>query len=336
MKKLILKSLTAIFLLAVISGWAQDPLPSWNDGPAKKAIIEFVKTTTEKGSAEFVPAEDRIATFDLDGTLWVEQPVPSQLIYCFGRVPAIIKEKPELKDVEPFKTILSGDHAAIAKLTMPDLEKLFAATLSGMTTDQFTEQVKQWLATAKNRRWNKSYTELTYLPMMEVLKYLRSKGYKTYIASGSGQDFMRVFSEKTFGIPPEQVIGTLSETTFSYDKDGRPILIMDPKILINDNTGGKPECIQLMIGHRPHASFGNSAGDKEMLEYARAGDGARLAMLVLHDDATREFAYGPALGLPESKGGGAFTQALCDQAKKDGWVVISMKNDWKQIFAFEK
>jgi phosphoglycolate phosphatase-like HAD superfamily hydrolase len=335
MKKLILKSLTAIFLLTVISGWAQDPLPSWNDGPAKKAIIEFVKTTTTKGNVNFVPVEERIATFDQDGTCMVEKPIASQMVFCLQRVGILAQEKPELKETEPFKTVLSGDRAAIAKLSMPDIEKIILTTLSGMTTDQFQAQVKQWLATAKDPRWKRPYTDLIYLPMKEVLKYLRANGYKTYIVTGSGQDFVRVYAEETYGIIPEQIIGSMETTAYGYDKDGIPVLTKEPKIMHVDDKGGKPEAIYFMIGRRPCAAFGNSTGDQEMLEYMAAGIGKRLGMLVLHDDATREYAYGPAQGLPESKDG-PFTQALYDKAKAQGWTVISMKNDWKQIFAFEK
>ena len=212
--------------------------------------------------------------------------------------------------------------------------KILAATLTGMTTEQFQADVKQWLAEAKNPRWHKPYTEMTYLPMQEVLKYLRANGYKTYIVTGGGQDFVRVYSEQTYGIPPEQVVGTMGGTKYGYDKDGKPMLTKEPKLLLNDNDAGKPEGIHLMIGRRPHAAFGNSTGDRQMLEYTKAGDGARLSMLVLHDDAVREYAYGPAQGLRDSKVG-TFTQELYDEAQKNGWIVISMKNDWKQIFAFE-
>lgn len=325
----------AVAFTSTITRARDDPLPSWNDGPAKQAIVNFVRTTTETGSANFVPREERIATFDQDGTLWVEHPMYSQVMYCFERVGVLAKEKPELKNVELFKTVLSGDREAIAKLTMPDLEKIFAATLTGMSTDKFQVQVKEWLASAKDQRWKKPYNELTYLPMQDVLKYLRANGYKTYIVTGGGQDFVRVYAEQTYGIPPEQVVGTMGVTKYGYDKDGKPILTKEPKILLNDNNAGKPEGIHLMIGRRPHASFGNSPGDQEMLEYTKADDGARLAMLVLHDDAKREYAYGPSQGLPDTKVG-TFPQALYDKAQKDGWTVISMKNDWKQVFAFDK
>jgi phosphoglycolate phosphatase-like HAD superfamily hydrolase len=314
---------------------AADPLPSWNDGPAKKAIMEFVQATTDQSSPKFVPPEERIATFDQDGTLWVEHPMYTQVIYCLERVPAVVAQKPELKNVEPFKTVLSGNREAMAKLTMPDLEKILAATLTGMTVEEFNTEVRKWITTAKHPRWNRLYTELTYQPMQEVLEYLRANGYKTYIVTGGGQDFVRVYSEQVYGIPPEQVVGTAGGTTYSYDKNGRPILTKEPKLLLNDNDAGKPQGIHLMIGRRPYIAFGNSTGDQQMLEYTQAGDGARLSLLVLHDDAEREYAYGPASGLPDTKVG-TFTQALYDEAKKDGWVVISMKNDWKNIFAFEQ
>ncbi len=312
-----------------------DPLPSWNEGPAKKAIVEFVQTTTTQGSASFVPTAERVATFDQDGTLWVEHPMYSQVMYCLERVPALVKAKPELAKVEPFKTVKSGNREAIAKLPMKDLEKILAATLTGMSVDEFQAEVKKWLDTAKDPRWKRPYTELTYLPMQEVLKYLRDNGFKTYIVTGGGQDFVRMYSEKTYGIPPEQVVGTAGGTKYGYDKSGKPFLTKEPKLLLNDNNAGKVEGIHLMIGRRPNAAFGNTAGDRQMLEYTGAGDGARLMMLVMHDDAQREYAYGPAAGLPATKVG-AFTQKLYDEAKQKGWTVISMKDDWKQIFAFEK
>jgi hypothetical protein len=255
-------------------------------------------------------------------------------MYSLDRVPVVVAKKPELANVGPFKTVMSGDHAAIANLSMPELEKILAATLSGMTVEQFNHEAKKWITTAKHPRWKRPYTELTYQPMLEVLKYLRANGYKTYIVTGGGQDFVRVYSEQTYGVPPEQVVGTAGATKYGYDRSGRPTLTKEPKLLLNDNDAGKPEGIHFMIGRRPYAAFGNSTGDKQMLEYTGAGDGARLSMLVLHDDATREYAYGPANGLPDSKVG-TFTQALYDEAQKKNWVVISMKNDWKRIFSFD-
>jgi phosphoserine phosphatase len=335
-----LSLLTRILALGaslILSGQAfaqSDPLPSWNDGAAKKAIVEFVQATTTQGSLKFVPPAERIATFDQDGTLWVEHPMYSQVMYCLERIPAVVKAKPDLAKVEPFKTVMSGNREAMAKLSMQDLLKIVAATLTGISVDEFNAEVKKWLETARDPRWKKPYTELTYLPMQEVLKYLRANGYKTYIVTGGGQDFVRVYAEQTYGIPPEQVVGTAGGTTYGYAKDGKPFLTKEPKLLLNDDKAGKPEGIHLMIGRRPVAAFGNSAGDQQMLEYAKAGDGARLAMLVLHDDAKREYAYGPAQGLPATKVG-AFPQVLYDEAKKQGWTVISMKNDWKRVFVFD-
>ena len=327
----------ALLVLVVLSAQAfaqTDPLPSWNDGPAKQAIINFVQVTTDHASPKNVPPEQRIAAFDQDGTLWVEHPMYTQLVYCLEQVPAVVAKKPELKNVEPFKTVLSGDKAAIAKLTMPDLEKILAATLSGMTVEEFNAQVKQWLATAKDPRWHRPYTDLIYQPMREVMLYLRANGYRTYIVTGGGQDFVREYADEVYGVPPEQVVGTAGETKYGYAKDGTPILTKEPKpFLINDGPG-KPVGIHLVIGRRPYAAFGNSGGDRQMLEYTRAGDGSRLAMLVLHDDAKREYAYGPAQKLPDSKIG-TFPQSLYDEAKQKGWFVISMKSDWKSIFAFE-
>jgi len=312
-----------------------DPLPSWNDGPAKKALLEFVRVTTDRASPTFVPTEQRIVTFDQDGTLWVEHPMYTQAIYCLERVPGVVKHKLELKDRQPFKTVLTGDMEAIAKLPMKDLEEILAATLTGMTVEEFRADVSTWLATARHRRWKRPYTELTYQPMLEVLKYFRANGYKTYIVTGGGQDFVRVYAEQVYGIPPEQVVGTMGGTKYGYGKDGKPMLTKEPKLLLNDNDAGKPEGIHMMIGRRPFAAFGNSTGDRQMLEYTTAGDGARLGMLVLHDDAKREYAYGPAQGLPNTRVG-TFTQPLYDEAKKRGWIVISMKDDWKRLFPFDK
>jgi phosphoglycolate phosphatase-like HAD superfamily hydrolase len=308
-----------------------DPLPSWNDGPAKKSILDFVRATTNKEGPQYVPPEQRIVTFDQDGTLWVEYPMYTQVMYCLERVPDLVKEKPELKDREPFKTVLSGNREAIAKLPLKELEEVLAATLTGMSVDDFQVEVKKWLATAKHPRFDRPYTELVYQPMLEVLKYFRENGYKTYIVTGGGQDFVRVYAEQVYGIPPEQVVGTIGGTKYGYDRSGKPFLTKEPKLLLNDNDAGKPEGIHLMIGRRPVAAFGNSTGDQQMLEYTTAGEGARLGLLVLHDDATREFAYGPAKGLPEANVG-TFTQALYDEAKKKGWSVISVKDDWKTLF----
>jgi phosphoglycolate phosphatase-like HAD superfamily hydrolase len=330
-----LVALGALLVISVRVQAQNDPLPSWNDGPTKQAIIEFVQTTTDKSSPKFVPSKERIATFDQDGTLWVSHPMYAQVVYCLDRVPAVVKAKPELAKVEPFKTVLSDNREAIAKLSMDDLFKILAATLTGMSVEEFRAEAKKWLDTSRHPRWKRLHTELTYLPMQELLKYLRANGYKTWIVTGGGQDFVRIYSGQVYGIPPEQVVGTAAGTKYGYDKNGKPFLTKEPKLLLNDNNAGKPEGIHLMIGRRPYAAFGNSTGDRQMLEYTKAGDGARLAMLLLHDDSEREYAYGPAQGLPDTKVG-AFTQALYDEAKEQGWVVISMKKDWARIFAFDK
>ena len=311
-----------------------EPLASWSDGPAKQAILDFVRAITDRASPKFVPPEDRVATFDQDGTLWVEHPMYTQVVYCLDRVPAVVADNPKLKNAEPFKTVLSGDREAIARLPLRQLEEILAATLTGMSVDEFEAQAGKWLATAKHPRWNRLYTDLTYQPMLEVLQYFRDNAIKTYIVTGGGQDFVRVYAQQVYGIPPEQVVGTMGGTKFGYGKDGKPFLTKEPKLLLNDNNAGKPEGIHLMIGRRPHAAFGNSPGDRQMLEYTGAGDGQRLMMLVLHDDAQREYAYGPAQGLPDTKVG-TFPQSLFDEAKKNSWTVISMKSDWKRIFKFE-
>jgi phosphoglycolate phosphatase-like HAD superfamily hydrolase len=316
------------------AGAQTDPLPSWNEGPAKQAIVAFVQATTTPGSPQFVPAPERIAAFDQDGTLWVEHPMYTQVVYCLGRIPALVKAKPALAKVEPFKTVLSGNREAMAKLTTDDLVKILAAALTGISVDEFRTEARRWLDTARDPRWKRPYTELTYLPMQEVLTYMRASGYKTYIVTGGGQDFVRVYADAVYGVPPEQVVGSAGGTKFGYDRFGRPFLTKEPKLLLNDNAAGKPEGIHLMIGRRPYAAFGNSTGDRQMLEYTKAGEGARLALLVLHDDAGREYAYGPARGLPATSVG-TFTQALYNEARQRGWVVVSMKSDWRRIFSFE-
>ncbi|WP_112662012.1 HAD family hydrolase [Microvirga flavescens] len=322
------------FLSAPASAQASDPLPSWNDGAAKQAILDFVRTTTDPANPGHVPPDERIATFDQDGTLWVEHPVYTQVIYCFDRIPGVVARKPDLAQTEPFKTVLSDGLGALTKLSTPDLEKIAAAALSGMSVDDFRADVQRWLEIAVHPRWKRRYTDLVYQPMQELLHVLRDNGFKTCIVTGGGQDFVRAYAGRTYGIPPEQVVGSAGETAFGYAPDGKPRLTKEAKLLLNDNGPGKPENIDLMIGRRPVAAFGNSDGDREMLEWTTAGSGKRLGMLVLHDDAHREYAYGPAAGLPASKIG-AFSQALYDEAKGRNWPVISMKNDWKRIFSFE-
>ena len=320
--------------LSVPAQESSDPLPSWNEGRAKQAILDLVRATVGPSTPNYVRPQDRIAVFDQDGTLWVEHPMYTQVVYALARVPAVAAQNPSLKESEPFRTVLSGNQAAIERLSTTELEKILSVTMSGMPVADFEAQAKQWLATARHPRWKRPYTELVYAPMLEVMRYLRANAYRTYIVTGGGQDFVRVYAEEVYGIPPEQVVGTAGVTKYGYDKEGKPFLTNEPKLLLNDNYAGKVEGIHMMIGRRPYAAFGNSTGDREMLEWTGAGAGPRLNMLVLHDDAIREYAYGPALGLPDSAVG-TFTQALFDEATKDGWTVISMKNDWKRIFAFE-
>lgn len=317
-------------ILAATAGRAQtDPLPSWNEGPAKQAILRFVRASTDAANPGYVPPNERIATFDQDGTTWVEQPMYTPVLYCLARLRAVAQEKPELASAEPFMTVLSGNAEAVKNLSMADLEKVFAATLTGMTVEALTAEVRQWLETARDSRWRRPFTELVYQPMLEVMHLLRAHGYKTYFVTGGGQDFLRAYSETVYGIPPEQVVGTMTATRFGYDQSGQPTLTEEPRLLLNDVGPGKPEGIQLMIGRRPRAAFGNSDGDKEMLEYTQAGGGARLMMLVHHDDAAREYAYGA-----QSKVG-TFPDSLMAEAAQKGWIVISMKQDWKRIFSWE-
>ena len=326
---------TCVLLLLAYAAMALDPLPSWNDGAAKKAIINFVMTTTDKSSPNFVPSEQRIAVFDQDGTTWVEHPMYTQVVFALDRVVALAPQHPEWRTTQPFAGVLSGDKAVTATFTMKDLEAILMATQTGMSVEQFQTIVSDWIAKAKDSRWHRPYTELIYQPMLELMQYLRANGYKTYIVTGGGQEFVRTYAEKVYGIPPEQIIGTAIDAQFTYNAAGQGILMRPPRLLLNDNFSGKPEDIYLFTGRHSKAAFGNSTGDQQMLEYTQAGGGASLMMLVLHDDAQREYAYGPAQGLPDSKVG-TFTPALYDEAKAKGWTVISMKKDWKRIFAWEK
>ncbi len=329
-------SLTLIFL-AFAAGAVQaqrDPLPAWNNGPAKKAILAFVKETTEKSSPKYVEPKDRIATFDQDGTLWTEHPLYSQGMFALERIGQLAPQHPEWKDKQPFKAVLERDHEAMGKFTEQDWMEIVAATHAGMSTEEFQALVKDWLAKAKAPRFDRPYTDLVYEPMLEVMKYLREKGFRTYIVTGGGQEFVRVYSEQVYGVPPEQVVG--SSIVTKYEKvNGKPVLMREAKVFLIDDGPGKAVGINLFIGKRPQAAFGNSGGDQQMLEWTQAGDGAHLLMLVHHDDATREYAYGPGGGLPDTHVG-TFSDELMTAAKSNGWIVISMKEDWKRIFAFEK
>ena len=325
----------AVSLVLATSAFAQsDPLASWNDGKTKQSIIAFVNKVTTPGSPDFVPPAERIATFDNDGTLWVEHPMYTQLAFALDRIKALAPQHPQWKTKQPFKAVLENDMKTLAASGEKGLVELVMESHTGMSTAEFEKIVTDWFKTAKHPRFNRPYTELAYQPMVELLGYLRANGFKTYIVSGGGIEFMRPMTEKVYGVPPEQVIGSSIETKYEM-KDGKPVLMRLPKIHFIDDKTGKPVGINMFIGRRPIAAFGNSDGDRQMLEWTGAGDGARLMMLVLHDDAKREYAYGPANGLPASKFG-TFTQSLMDEANKNGWVVISMKNDWKRIFSFEQ
>ncbi|MFN8592035.1 MAG: HAD family hydrolase [Thermomicrobiales bacterium] len=308
-----------------------DPLPSWNEGAAKDAILAFVAAATDDANPGFVPPAARIATFDQDGTLWVEHPIYTQGAFAFARVAALAPEHPEWKTLEPFATILARDEAKMAAFSEQDLAQIVAATHAGMSVDEFLATVAAWLATAKHPRFNRLYTDLIYQPMLEVMALLRANGFRTFIVSGGGQEFIRAYAEPVYGIPPEQVIGTTFETKYQVQPSGTPVLIKEAKPQLNDNYGGKAENINLMIGRRPVAAFGNSTGDQQMLEWTDAGERARLMMLVYHDDAEREYAYGPAGGLSNTSIG-TFTDALMTEANDRGWSVIGMKRDWNAIF----
>ncbi len=310
-----------------------DPLAAWNAGPCKQAILDLVRAATERASPHFVPVEDRIATFDQDGTLWVEHPLYTQAMFALDRVHAMAPAHPEWKNAEPFKAVLAGDTQAIAALPESDWEKLLAATHAGMTTEAFVAEVGRWLATARHPRFRRAYTELAYLPMLEVMRFLRTNGFKTYIVTGGGQEFVRAFAGRVYGIPTEQVIGSSLLTRFEA-RNGKPALFREPKVFLIDDHGGKPVAINLFIGKRPIVAFGNSSGDAEMLQWVAGSGGARLRALIHHDDDAREYAYGPAGGLPDTKVG-TFPQGLMDEARNNGWQVVSMKTDWKRIFAFE-
>lgn len=333
--KLLLAFAIILMISSVMKGYSQsllknttDPLPSWNEGEAKRAIMDFVKTSTNKNNPNYIEPSERIAAFDQDGTLWVEQPMYTQVIFAFEQIIALASKHPEWKTTQPFKAIISHDKAAMAKFTLQDLEKILFTTHSGMSVTEFENTVKNWLHTAKNPRWQRPYTELVYLPMLEVLTYLRANGFKTYIVTGGGQDFVRVYAQEVYGIPPEQVIGSAVKTNF-ITATATPELVKSKTLLLNNNYAGKPENIYLFIGKKSRAAFGNSTGDQQMLEYTQTSPGAHLMLLIHHDDAEREYSYGANSKV------GTFSPALMSEANKNAWTVVSMKNDWRQIFAFE-
>jgi phosphoglycolate phosphatase-like HAD superfamily hydrolase len=301
-----------------------DPLPSWNDGAAKKAITDFVARVTTQGDPDFVAPELRIATFDNDGTLWAEQPVYFQLAFAIDRIKALAPQHPEWATQQPYKAILDGDMHALAAAGEKGIAEIVMATHAGMTTDEFAKIVADWTSAAQHPRFKRPYTELVYKPMLELLGYLRANGFKTYIVSGGGVEFMRVFAERVYGIPPEQVIGSTIVTQFEIT-DGRPVLMRQPRIDFIDDKAGKPVAINKFIGRRPILAFGNSDGDHQMLQWTAAGGGARLMALVHHTDAEREWAYDRQSHI------GKLDKAL-DEANAKGWTVVDVRRDWRQVF----
>ena len=302
-----------------------DPLPSWTEGDTKQRIVEFVETVTNASSAQYVAAPERIAVFDNDGTLWCEQPIYFQLQFAVDRVREMAPDNPQWKTDPPFQAIIDSDEEKLAQITVKELLEIVMASHAGMTTDQFAEHVRSWIATAEHPRYGVLYKDLVYQPMLELLEYLRANGFKTYIVSGGGIDFMRVFTEEVYGIPPEQVMGSSIKTEFRT-VDGQPVLFRLPELNFIDDKEGKPVGIHQFIGRRPIAAFGNSDGDLQMLQYTAAGDGARLLFLLHHDDAEREYAYDRQSHI------GRLDKAL-DEAQEKGWIVASMKNDFGTVFA---
>ena len=314
-----------VMMLAAVVAQAADQLPSWNDGPAKSTIVEFVTRVTKAGSTDFVPEPERIATFDNDGTLWAEQPMYFQLLFALDRVQAMAPQHPEWKTREPFASLLKGDVGKALAGGDKATAEIVMATHAGMTTEEFEKIVRDWIATARHPRTGRLYTEMVYQPMLELLAYLRANGFKTFIVSGGGIEFMRPWTEKAYGVPPEQVVGSSIKTKYEM-REGKPVLLRLPAIDFVDDQAGKPVGINSHIGRRPIAAFGNSDGDRQMLEWTQGGGGKRLMMLVHHDDGAREWAYGA-----ESKIG-TFSDSLMAEARKQGWTVISMKDDWKVVF----
>lgn len=317
--------------LVFVPTYAADPLPSWNDGKVKKSIVDFVTRVTTKGSKDYVPPAERIATFDNDGTLWCERPVYFQLLFAIDRVKALAPKHPEWKTKQPFKAVLENDMTALAKSGEKGLLKLVMATHAGMTTTEFEKTARQWLATAKHPRFKRRYTELTYEPMRELLVYLRANGFKTFIVSGGGIAFMRPWTQKIYGIPPEQVVGSSIAVKYE-ERDGKPVLVRQPKIDFIDDKAGKPVGIHKFIGRRPIFAAGNSDGDYEMLRYTTSGEPGGVSprrsfgLIIHHTDAKREYAYDRKSHI------GKLDKALAE-APKRGWTVVDMKRDWKRVFS---
>jgi phosphoglycolate phosphatase-like HAD superfamily hydrolase len=303
-----------------------DPLPSWNDGKAKQAVVTFMANVTKEGSPDFVPIAERIAVFDNDGTLWSEQPLYIQLAFALDRVKALAPEHPEWRTRQPFQAVLENDTKALGAAGIKGILELVVTTHAGMTTDEFERIGKAWFASAKHPRFNRPYTDMVFRPMVELLDHLRANGFKTYIVSGGGNEFMRVIAEQLYGIPPAQVIGSSGKLKYEL-RNGAPVIVRLPELDFFDDKEGKPAAIQKFIGQRPIAAFGNSDGDLQMLQWTAAGPGRRLMVLVNHTDAEREFDYRVS---PMGRLDVALTEA-----NQRGWTVVSMKDDWKRIFAFE-
>ena len=306
-----------------------DPLPSWNTGPARQAIVDFVTRVTRTGGPDFVPVAERIATFDNDGTLWSEQPIYFQFAFALDRVKAMAPSRPEWQKQEPFRSVLAGDLKAALAGGEKAAAALVAETHTGMTTDEFTRRVAEWIRTSQHPRFRRPYTDLIYQPMLELVQYLRANGFKTFIVSGGTVDFMRPWTERIYGIPPEQVIGTTFKTTFEASADGSPVLMLQPQLDFFDDGPGKPVAIQKFIGRRPIAAFGNSDGDLQMLQWTTSGSGPRFGLIVHHTDAEREWAYDRQSHI------GRLDKAL-DEAGRRGWTVVDMKQSWKIVYPFQK
>ncbi len=329
MEKVVSKLYLALILIALLatSGYAADSLPSWNDGAAKQAILNFVKDVTDKSGPNYVAPPERIAVFDNDGTLWSEQPIYFQFLFIIDRVKALLPQHPEWKTEQPFKALLENDMKTLAASGMKGLNKLVVATHAGITVTEFSQIVMDWLANARHPRFKRPYNELVFQPMLEVLDLLRANGFKTFIVSGGGIEFMRPWAEAVYGIPPEQVVGSSIKTKFEI-RDGKPALVRLPEINFIDDKAGKPVGINQHIGRRPIAAFGNSDGDLQMLQWTAAGAGNRFGLIVHHTDAEREYAY------DKKTIAGKLDKGL-DEAVKNGWTVVDMKNDWKVIYPFE-
>ena len=326
-QNLLAVGLTCALAFTTTVAQAADPLSSWNEGKAKQSIVDFVTRVSTPGR-DFVPEPERIATFDNDGTLWAEQPIYFQLAFALDRVKVLAPQHPEWKDKEPFASLLKGDPKAALAGGEPAIFQIVMATHTGMTTEQFEKIVRDWITTAKHPKSGRLYREMVYQPMLELLSYLRANGFKTFIVSGGGIEFMRPWAEKVYGIPPEQVIGSSGKLKFEL-REGTPVLVKLPELNFVDDKAGKPAGIQMHIGRRPIFAFGNSDGDLQMLQWTTAGKAARFAGIVWHTDATREWAYDRESHI------GRLDKAL-DEGRAKGWTIVDMQKDWKRVFAFEK